>query len=469
MSKDTQRPSASETSGNRPSAQSTKAWGNRPSAQSTKTPAAPRAQNAHHRLHIERVALGGDGIARADGKVIFIPGALPDEQVEAHITEDRARFCRASLCHVLQASPLRRSPDCVHEQRDACGGCGWRHVSDAHSLRLKTEAALAELRKLSATACPEPTLHPTPLDGTRIRARLHLDGGKLGFYARSSQSIVDLERCPALHPKLLATTLRLKPELLRRKQSASVLLELDGEDRPFASLLPKDKALASILASAVESGLLAGFRMGSQQLGLPWVEESVDWPEPSSPVALGTLTRKLHFVHRAGDFWQSSRHANQQLRLCLAQWLRKDQPKRVLDAYAGSGNLSFVAAREGALVVALDSAKSAREAFEEGALRNQCAAHASFIAHDLSFNIDPALLAKVDAVILDPPREGARTIVDTLAEAQIPRIFYVSCNPASLARDLGRLKHSYTLLELHAFDMFPRTPHLELLAVIEKR
>jgi 23S rRNA (uracil1939-C5)-methyltransferase len=152
---------------------------------------APPDTAIREELHVDRLAAGGDGVGRIDGKVVFVPGGLPGEQLVIKRTEDKRRFARAEIVEVLRPAAARRSPDCPHETEAqhgiGCGGCGFRHVSDAQSLQFKTEPVVTEMAKIAPEVdWPQPTLHQeTELDGTRWRVRFHLASGVLGLFQNS--------------------------------------------------------------------------------------------------------------------------------------------------------------------------------------------------------------------------------------------------------------------------------------------
>jgi 23S rRNA (uracil1939-C5)-methyltransferase len=421
-------------------------------------------------IDIDRLAFGGDGVGRSGGpggKVVFVPGALPGERVRARIVERRRRFDRARLVDIVVASPDRRVRDCAHERREGCGGCGFRHVDDRLSLEHKARAALSTMRRIGRDVdWLEPQLHPAPaLDGARTRARFQVQGRALGFYRRGTHELVEVPGCLALHPDLVEGWRRI----------GSVLVESAPEPVPDTVLLDLadtglyatweghvgDRA-RTLLARQVASGHLAGAwatRGDGWSVGAEWVETCVELTEPS---------RVLRYRRRIGTFAQAQQGTNVQLLRWLEGWLRERPPEgHVLDLYAGSGNLSLIAAAYGRRVTAVELDRRALDGVSESARCNGISGVRPR-KRDLRRGLTRRAVEEGAAlVLLDPPRSGAAEVIADLLDIGAPRMVYVSCSPPHLARDLQRLSASYRLEALHAFDMFARSPHVELVAVLQ--
>lgn len=424
-------------------------------------------------IDIDRLAFGGDGVGRSggpDGKVVFVPGTLPGERVRAHIVERRRRFDRALLVDILVPSPDRRERDCLHEEQEGCGGCGFRHVDDGLSLEHKARAALSTMRRIGRdVGWLAPALHPAPaLDGLRTRARFQVQGRALGFYRRGTHRLVEVPECLALHPALLEGWRRVGSVL---RESApeptpdTVLLDL-AEAGLYASWEghPGERARA-LLARQVANGYLAGVRAtrgDAWSAGAEWIETRVELIDPTRP------TRVLRYRRRIGTFAQAQHETNVQLLRWLDGWLRERPPEgHVLDLYAGSGNLSLIAAAYGSRVTAVELDRRALDGISESARWNGISG-VQPKKRDLRRGLTLRAVEEGAAlVLLDPPRSGASEVLADLLEIGAPRIVYVSCSPPHLARDLQRLSASYRLEALHGFDMFARSPHVELVAVLQ--
>lgn len=427
------------------------------------------------KLTIETLAFGGDGIARTDeGKVVFVERALPGEQVEVRTLFEKSSFAKAQITSLLTASPERRADDCVHEMESSCGGCGFRHVRDDDALRLKAEAARSTMTKIGRdVAWPEPTLHLAPtLYGSRTRVRFQIERARLGFYRRGSHSLVQIPECHAVAPEILAVVDALESVLARAPSTPvnELLVEQVGGTTwvCWEGLAQPEQIEA--LAALVDAGTVGGVCVRRKRHGHT---VGPQWMEASRTISLPEGTRTLKMRRKVGTFGQAHHGVNAQLCEHVLSRMRaiNDEAtcKRVLDLYAGSGNLTLVAALLAEMVVGVETEADAVEGLKASAALNDLA-HVSGIKHDLRHGLPSEVAAQpFDLVILDPPRTGARDVLEGLLTMAPRDILYVSCSPPHLARDAQALTLGYRLIGLDAFDMFPRTPHLEMVAHWRRR
>lgn len=423
----------------------------------------------HLTLDVVAVVQGGDGLARHEGQVVFVPGALPGERVEAVVRKRQRGFLRAELREVVAPSASRRALDCEHEQHGGCGGCGFRHVADADAFALKAGAAQQALERISKRPWPAPVLHPAPLDGARRRVRYHLDGPRLGLYRRGSHEIVEVPRCLAASPAVTAAAAcisRALADAAFRGPAPDSLLVEDTAAGVFAAWHGRCPAsVERAFAELVAGGALAGAVLGAggpapRYVGAEWIDEVL----PAGSGAAGLILRR-----RPGTFSQANAAANAALRELVARAVRTSGARRVLDLYAGSGNLTLALAPHAEHVAAAELEGEAVAGLRAGIALNALS-HVEAVAADLRDGIPTVLSERFwDAVVLDPPRTGARSLMASLAAQAAPTLVYVSCAPACLARDVAALGEDYAVDALHAVDMFPRTPHLELVAVLRRR
>lgn len=422
------------------------------------------------RLSVERLANDGRGIAFVDGRTWFVDGALPGEEVDARVMGARSQIVEARSERVLAASAQRRMEPCPHAR--VCGGCNLQHLSAADQLALK-QRSLAE--QLSRLAGIEPQVWAPPLSGPefgyRRRARLAVRWDNkarrldVGFRAGASQDIVSIRECHVLVQPLQA----LLPALL------SVLHELDkpqavGHVELFSGTA--DAVLVRHTAALAEADLQRLTTFAQAQGVQLWLQGEGP-PQPlDAAYALGYRLPAwdLELAWRPGDFIQVNAPVNEAMVAQALDWLAPEAGERVLDLFCGLGNFALPLARQGAQVVAVEGVDEMVERARTNAARNGLV-NAHFHQADLSKPLAEAQWAEggFAAVLLDPPRDGALELVRQMATLGARRVVYVSCNPATLARDAAELvRQGYELKRAGVLDMFPQTAHVEAMALFER-
>ncbi len=419
-------------------------------------------------LLIERLAHDGRGIAFVDGRTWFVAGALPGERVEARVLGARAQIVEARCERVLDASPQRRHEPCPHAR--LCGGCTLQHAAADDQLELK-QRTLAE--QLARVAGLEPQAWAAPLSGPELgyrrRARLAVRWDAkaarlaVGFRAAASQQIVPIEQCPVLvQPlqKLLPHLLAVLQKLTRPQAIGHIELFSGTAEavlvRHTAALVTDD--LAQLQAFAHQQGA---------QLWLQGEGEPV--PLEEAPLGYRLEPWKLELEWRPGDFVQVNAAVNEAMIAQALDWLAPAPGERVLDLFCGLGNFALALARGGAQVTGVEGVEAMVERAHGNALRNGLDG-LHFYRADLSKPLADAPWARggFDAVLLDPPRDGALEVVRQMSEFGARRLVYVSCNPATLARDAAELaRQGYRLSRAGVIDMFPQTAHVEAMALFE--
>lgn len=422
------------------------------------------------RLNIERLANDGRGIAFIEGRTWFVEGALPGEEVEARVLAARSQIVEARCERVLQASALRQVKPCPRAR--LCGGCNLQHALIADQLALKQHTLSEQLSRVAGLQ-PETWAEPLvgPAFGYRRRARLavrwdvkskRLD---IGFRASASQEIVSISECPvlvqplqSLLPALLAALRDLsKPQAIGHIELFSGTAEA-VLIRHTAALPETD--VARLRSFATDNGAQ-----------LWWQGEG----EPQPDDAAATLGYRLdawglELAWRPGDFVQVNAPVNDAMVAQALEWLGAGKDELVLDLFCGLGNFSLPLARTGALVVGVEGVEAMVARAQENAQRNGLE-HAHFYRADLSNPLADAPWARngFTAVLLDPPRDGALEIVRQMSKLKARRVVYVSCNPATLARDARELANQgYRLRRAGVLDMFPQTAHVEAMALFER-
>lgn len=422
------------------------------------------------RLSIQRLANDGRGIAFVDNRTWFVEGALPEEEIEARVLNARSQIVEARTERVLSASALRRAEPCRHAR--VCGGCNLQHLSPQDQLALK-QRSLAE--HLSRLAGIEPQQWAEPLSGPefgyRRRARLAIRWDHktrrldVGFRASASQDIVAIQECPVLVQPLQTMLPALLGVLhaLEKPQAIGHLELFSGTAE--AVLVRHTAALA-----ATDLQRLTAF---AQEQGVQLWLQGEGAPQPLDPAYLlgyRLPAWDLELAWRPGDFVQVNAPVNEAMVAQALDWLAPQAGERVLDLFCGLGNFSLPLARIGAEVVAIEGVVEMVDRARTNAERNGLET-AHFYWADLSKPLIDAQWAKggFPAVLLDPPREGALEIVRQMATLGARRVVYVSCNPATLARDAAELiGQGYKLKRAGVLDMFPQTAHVEAMALFER-
>jgi 23S rRNA (uracil1939-C5)-methyltransferase len=421
------------------------------------------------RLTIERLAHDGRGIAFVEGRTWFVAGALADEQVEARVLAARSQVVEARTERVLVPSPLRLVPPCAHAGH--CGGCTLQHLPHAEQLALK-QRTLAE--QLARFAGLEPEAWVAPLVGTefgyRRRARIAVRWDakarqlEVGFRAASSHAIVGIADCQVL-VQPLQSVLRALPELLRGLEKPQAIGHVELFHGTASALLLRH---TQPLGEADLHRLREFCAAHQAQLWLHGEGE----PLPDQPgTRLGYRLERwnLELEYRPGDFVQVNAAVNEAMVAQALDWMKPQADERVLDLFCGLGNFALPLARQVREVVAVEGVDAMVERARGNAAANGLG-NVHFFQADLSNPLAGAAWAGqgFDAVLLDPPRDGAFEAVRQIAATGAQRVVYVSCNPATLARDSAELvKQGYQLKKAGILDMFPQTAHVEAMALFE--
>ncbi|MFC6633158.1 23S rRNA (uracil(1939)-C(5))-methyltransferase RlmD [Microbulbifer taiwanensis] len=428
---------------------------------------------------VERFSHDMRGLARVAGKTVFIDNALPGETVKFQYSARRSRFDEGAVVEILQPSPQRCQPRCPHV--DLCGGCSVQHLQPAAQIVEKQKILLDQLARFGGIEVPEilPPLVAEPF-GYRRKGRIGIrlvktPAGKkelvFGFREKRSNDLTDIDECHVLHPAVAAQIPRLK-QLVRDSDGRAHFSQLEvavGEDAAavvLRHLKPlSDADLSRWLAFAQETGIHLYLQPGdAASAHRIWPEGGDEFLSYQLPEF--DLTLRFHPL----DFVQVNFDINRQM-VSQAIALLDPQPGgRVLDLFCGLGNFTLPLARRTGEVVGVEGEGALTQRGMDNALLNSLE-NVSFCAADLTRDIDthPWAAGGFDRILLDPPRSGALEVVRQLARFRAEKIVYVSCNPATLARDAGELQGlGYRLSKAGVMDMFPHTDHVESMALFER-
>ena len=435
-------------------------------------------------ISIEKLIYGGDSLARApagpDGRsmALFVPFVMPGERVEAEVRQEKAGFARATVTRLVESSEERVAPACPYFQH--CGGCHYQHIPYKRQIEFKAQILRETFERVGKFELKEPIqLHRSPPWNYRNRARLQVrtaGGFALGYYRFGSREFLPVRECPISSPLI--------------NQAIAKLTELGGLECP-----PAIEEL-ELFADGSDEHLL-GWAFCQSDAGekdlLPWAESvrqelpkviglhffSSRRREDESPISLKPLahsgaktiryrTAQGEYQVSAGAFFQVNRHLVDEL---VSVVTGNGEGEVALDLYAGVGLFSVPLARSFHHIFAVEASQTS-----VGDLRQNVPASVKVVGartEDFlrSDNLRSRLVRKrPDSAVLDPPRAGVgKAVTRSLIELGVQRIRYVSCDPATLARDLAPLVASgYRIEEAHLFDLFPQTYHIESVMLLAR-
>lgn len=426
-------------------------------------PAQPAADELVE-VTVERIGDQGDGIAETPQGRLYIPSTVTGDRVRVRPLRPKGDGFAAECVALLAEGPGRQAPPCAHFGR--CGGCSLQHLADEAYAGWKRERLIRALGRAGfADVVPAPLVRSPPSTRRRARfavRRLRGKGVVVGFNVRDGHTIVDVQACPVLEPRIFALLAPLRPlmtELLAPAQAAEVTATVlaGGFDVLLENGAAPDRATRERLAR---------FAADSDIARLSWRRPGASVTEPLVQHAPVGATFAGRFVAvPPGGFLQAT--AAGEAALVAAVRHGVGSARTVADLFCGSGTFTFPLHAAGARVHAVDADPASVQALADAA---RGVAKISSEARDLFRRpLSPAELERFDAVVLDPPRAGALAQVRELARARVPVVVYVSCNPASFARDARTLREGgFTLRHVTPVDQFLWSAHLELAAVFAR-
>lgn len=444
----------------------------------------------YHTLTIEKIIPGGNGLARRpDGLVVMVPLVLPGEKVVVEFFQEKRGFVQANLVEVLEASPLRIEAPCPCYGQ--CGGCDLQHISYQGQLEIKQQVEQDQLvRSLGENSSGHQTILAIQRAQEpfyyRQRVRFQVDGrGRMGFYRHRSKEVVPILQCLLAAPKInkvLSALLASKAaENLLKNSEAVELMHDQREDKVIAFFHYIRKPRAMDISSAkdcakniqeIKSLLLKTKSWGNTGpfLGDDSVEmdqRSLTLLHFSVPLTDG---KRVDMLFEAGGFCQVNAKQNETMIRTMLDWANISRETTILDLYCGLGNFSIPAAFYGKLVLGMDLQRSAIRSAQQNAQNNGL--------KNVVFEQESALVAarklaesgtSFDLVILDPPRQGCKEIIPFLEKIALAQIIYISCDPATLARDLLLLQNfGFRIGKIQGVDMFPQTHHIETIVQLTR-
>ena len=418
-------------------------------------------------LHIQSMAFRGYGVARIDGKVVFVPYSLTGDKAWVQIIEEKKSYAIGRLTRLIEPSPWRVNPPCPYF--GVCGGCQWQHIDYSIHGELKKEilkealirlGGLKEIPPITVASSPDPYAY-------RVRVQLKVKGNIIGYYQERSNHIVDIDHCPISHPLVNRIILSLRKELPSFSPVKEIEINVSPEEEKAVLILHPlsfhQRFETSLKESLRDHPMMKSFAFvrkgGFHLFGDPFLNFSIPLRQPGRRKQISLRTSPK-------SFFQVNLKQNQTLMETVLNFSEVKESERVLDLYAGIGNLTLPLAIEAKEVVGVEentiAVEDGRFNAEENGIRN-----CEFIPGKVEDILKYWAREKPDLVVLDPPRTGCKLITDQVARLKPKRIVYVSCEPTRLSRDLRLFsENGYHLQRLALIDMFPQTYHMEVVGLL---
>lgn len=419
----------------------------------------------------------GRGIATCNHKTLFISGALPGETVRYQITKRHGQYDEAKITEILHPAPERAVPPCAHFS--ICGGCSLQHMQIETELALKQQTVLDQMKHIGKTE-PKEVLPPLQANALHYRRKARLGvkfvqkKNKLlaGFREKAGRYLADIDACLILHEKV-GSHLR---ELADCIQSLSIFdhipqVEVAVGDETVALVFRHLKAVTEedknkLIIYGKENNVHIYLQPNSpEKISKLWPEEKIERLYYSIP------EENLQYAFHPLDFTQINLAMNRLMIHEAMDWLDIQSDERVLDLFCGLGNFTLPIAKRAKTVTGVEGSLEMVERAKENAARNQILNTEFYAANLMDETLStPWLQQKYDKILLDPPRAGAKEILQQKSLWQAEKIVYISCHPATLARDAYTLTHEagFRLSKLRILNMFPFTSHVETIALFEK-
>jgi 23S rRNA (uracil1939-C5)-methyltransferase len=406
-------------------------------------------------IEISAMTFGPFGVGRHDGKAVMVPGGVAGDRLDVEIDAERRDYAVAKIRRIISAGEARRVAPCPYLPR--CGGCDWQHIDYSAQVRFKGQVVARELgHALGIAIDPAGLVEPAPAEfGYRSRIRLRVgDRGALGFYSAASNAIVEIDSCMVADagirmPRHLARSLGKRVEEIEIVRAGAREVQVAHLKKP-----PREEDLRRARNVLDADGEIAGIVLRSG----------------ASRAVVGDASIAIELEHGlaievdADLFSQVNRPQNRKLVASVMEMAAIRESPPVLDLFCGAGNFSIPAARRGARVTGVDADAGAIAAAARNAARLNFR-DAQFVAMRAAATADFLHRARYrpEVIMLDPPRTGAPDLMEPIVKLSAPAVIYVSCDVATLARDLRVLAAAgYKINRVRGFDFFPNTHHVEI-------
>ena len=423
-------------------------------------------------LNITSLVHGGRGLGHYDGKAVFVPLTMPGDRVSCRVVKSKRRYIEAELDAVIEPSPQRREPPCPFF--GSCGGCQWQHMPYQQQAHWKEKifADFMVRNKVIAGDRLKPIVSAPDEWGYRNRAQFKCSHGKeglsIGFYRHASHAVVDVDKCRLVAPPIQAILALLRSEFPEAPCADSVS-QADiacGDDGEIRIILYVDPQGHHRLSSWLQE--FASTHQVSACIQ-PGGKESLELVHGESDLSIKVDQPEIALCYGPGGFVQVNSAQNRSLVASMLELLALNGSENVLDLFCGMGNFSLPLARRAQRVVGVEDYASSIASARVNAVANDIK-NVEFHAADAAVVMARyQAAANFDLVIMDPPRTGNYQVTNELLKIRPERICYVSCDPATLVRDLAPLIHGgYEVVTSQSFDLFPQTWHIESMTLLSK-
>ncbi len=406
------------------------------------------------------MSVDGLGIAKSGDLVVFVKGMIKGETADVKIIAEKKNYSVGIIYEMIEASPYRVESRCPIAYK--CGGCDYRHIDYDHQLRLKKEVLVHTLEGyevLDIQKEEEPLYY-------RNKIQIPYRNGKMGFYRRNSNDIVEFPDC-LIESKVGNQIIRFLKGSLKREKDAEMIRHI-----VIKHARETDEVMVAFVVRSFDVDLSRTVFFLTEQF--PEIRSILlNLNDRKTNVILGDEIKVLYGRDHIFDiydgirvklslksFYQVNHSMMKRLYAQIAEFAGNDPDAKILDLYCGIGTISLYLARHAGHVTGVEIVKEAIDNAKDNAVLNQFD-NVDFVLADASKGMDPYLKDK-SIVVVDPPRKGiSKELIASIRNSNVKKVIYVSCNPATLKRDLDLLKDDFDISEIHPFDMFPYTTHVE--------
>lgn len=398
-------------------------------------------------MKVEKLDYFGRGIIRAKDKIMFVENALEEEEVEIRVLKEKKKYIEAEVAFFQTKNKNRVEPVCPYYS--SCGGCMLMHMNPSYQSEFKRRKVEEILSRTIGEDITVSEIVESSSYHYRNKVTLHVEDGRLGFYERRTNQLIEIEKCLLIREPINKMISRLREYVKKEKGITKITIKLGNQTNEVMVLLEGS--------------------IKSYQEILPFLDVLVvNNKVVSDKKRITSVIGKRKYLVSKDSFFQVNEEITEKLYEKILIYIKKNKASNVLDLYCGTGTIGIYISPYVEKVVGVEVVEEAIGDANQNKERNK-AFNVSFLLGKVEDHLD-IFKEDVDTVIIDPPRKGLdSSVVELLKEKKIKTILYVSCNPITLGRDLKKLGANYHIVEVTPFDMFPNTYHVECVCVLNRR